>query len=278
MRRADPDRDNRGLQSTTADSWPSMTDATIERPEWFKLGDQLMWPLIGIGIAAVRSNPLSTPDLQSLAELALCHHAGCLEASIYANKRGKHSTAICLVRQSVEALTIAEIGLQSPEFAEPLLIAWKEGKKRYGDLRKTLEQHVWPRYGGGLWDEAWSEFYGNLARAVQPYAHYTSELQGWQLVTEAYEGGRTFVAMFGLETYDALQATRITLFHGLLTYMLGRILICHGKNSDAMSRHSDVLKLGQAIGSSKLLFKRGDWWTQLAPHMLFKPGYDWRDT
>src|SRR5262249_44087650 len=110
---------------------------------------------------------LSTPDLQSLAELALCHHAGCIEAGGHANRRGKHSAAICLVRQPVEALTIAEIGLQSPQFAEPLLMAWKDGKKSHGELRKALEQSVWPKYGTGLWDETWAEFYGNLARAVQ---------------------------------------------------------------------------------------------------------------
>jgi hypothetical protein len=253
-----------------------MTESSLEKPEWFELGDQLMWTLIGIGVATARSHRLSTPDLQSLAELALCHHAGCLESSSHANHSGKHSAAICLVRQSVEALTIAEIGLQPPDFAEPLLIAWKEGKKSHGELRKALEHHIWPAYGAGLWDETWSEFYGNLARAVQPYAHYTSELQGWQFVTVDYDGGRQFTATFGLETYDALQATRITLFHMLLTYMLGRILLFHGKNPDAMSRRADILKLGQALGSSTLLFKRGEWWAQLAPHMLFKPGHDWR--
>src|SRR5438552_7036328 len=136
-----------------------------DKPQWFTIGDQLLWPLIGMGIAATRSHRLSTPDLQALPELALCHHGGCIEAGGHANRRGKHSAAICLVRQSVEALTIAEIGLQSPEFAEPLLGAWKEGKKSHGELRKALEQNVWPQYGTGLWDETWAEFYGNLAKA-----------------------------------------------------------------------------------------------------------------
>jgi hypothetical protein len=251
-------------------------NAPEDKPQWFTIGDELLWPLIGMGVATARSHRLSTPDLQSLAELALCHHAGCIEAGGHANRRGKHSAAICLVRQSVEALTIAEIGLQSPQFAEPLLMAWKDGKKSHGELRKALEQSVWPKYGTGLWDETWAEFYGNLARAVQPYAHYTSELQGWQFTTTDYDGGKEFTAAFGLETYDALQATRITLFHMLLTYMLGRILLVHGKNPDVLARRGDILKLGHALGSSKLLFKRGEWWSQLAPHMLFKPGHDWR--
>lgn len=248
-----------------------------KQPEWFRVGDELLWPLIGMGVAAARSHRLPTVDLQPLAELALCHHAGCMEAGGHINRRGKHSAAICLVRQSVEALTIAEIGLQPPDFAEPLLSAWKEGKKSHGELRKALEKEVWPSYGSGLWDETWAEFYGNLARAVQPYAHYTSELQGWQFAMVAYGGGNQFVAMHGLETYDPLQATRITLFQMLLTWMLGRILLAHGRSPDVMSRRESIVRLGRALGKSKLLFERGDWWTQLAPHMLFKPGHDWRD-
>jgi hypothetical protein len=248
-----------------------------EKPDWFTLGDALQWALIGMGIAAARNHRLSTLDLQSLAELALCHHAGCLESSNYANRRGKHSAAICLVRQSVEALTIVEVGLQPPQFAEPLLFAWKAGKKTQGDLRKALERDVWPSCGKGLWDESWAEFYGNLARAVQPYAHYTPDLQGWQFATVDYDGGREFTATFGLETYDTLQATRITLFHMLLTWMLGRVLLAHGQNPDVLQRRESILTLGRALGASKLLFERGQWWCQLAPHMLFKPGHDWRD-
>lgn len=249
-----------------------------DNPRWFQLGDRLMWPLVGMGVATARAHRLSTPDLNSLAELAICHHAGCLEASGHANRRGKHSAAVCLVRQSVEALTIAEIGLQAPEWAEPLLLGWKEGKKSHGELRRALEHKVWPTYGSGLWNETWSEFYANLAKAVQPYAHYTTELQGWQFVTLSYEGGPEFTATFGLETYDPLQATRITLFHMLLTYMLGRILLSHGANADVVSRRAEIEALGAELGKSKLLFKRGEWWAELAPHMLFTPGHSWHDT
>ena len=67
--------------------------------------------------------------------------------------------------------------MQEPAIAEPLLLDWKNGKKSHGEVRKALERAVWPRYGVGLWSEPWSDFYANLARAVQPYAHYTPELQ-----------------------------------------------------------------------------------------------------
>ncbi len=44
-----------------------------------------------------------------------------------------------------------------------------------------------------------------------------------------YDGGSKFTAVIGLETYDPVQATRVTLLHILLTWMLGRILLAHGK-------------------------------------------------
>lgn len=211
-----------------------MKSAADQQPEWFVLGDELTWPLIGMAVASARNHRFTKFYFRQFADLAICHHAGCLQAGMHANRGGYHSAAICLVRQSVEALTIAEIGLQEPRWAEPLLDAWNDGKKSHGELRKALEQDIWPSYGVGLWDETWFEFYGNLAKAVQPYAHYTSRLQGWQFAVISYSGGREFVAMTGLETYDPLQATRITLFHMLLTWMLGRILLAHGKNPDVL--------------------------------------------
>ena len=246
-------------------------------PEWLQLGDSLLWPLVGMAAAACRNNKLSTPDLSALGELAMFHHAGCLEASGSINRRGKHSVAVGLVRQSVEALSIAEVSLQEPAFAEPLLADWKSGKKSHGEVRRALEREIWPLYGKGLWSEPWTEFYANLARAVQPYAHYTPELQGWQFVERAYDGSTTFIAEFGFETYDALKASRVTLLHMLLTWMLGRILLAKGSHPDASARHQDILRLGTALSQSKLLFANGDWGSQLAPHMLFKPGHSWRD-
>lgn len=248
-----------------------------DAPTWFQLGDQLLWPLIGMGMAATRECTELPIDLQPLGYNALIHHAGCLQSSMMANEKGKHSAAVCLIRQCVEALTVAEIGLQPPEFAQPLLEGWKSGKKTQGNLRKSLEEAIWPRYGSGLWNEPWAEFYGNLAKAVQPYAHYTTELEGWLYAVIDHDGGSEFTAMVGLETYDPLQATRITLFHMLLTWMLGRILLAHGQNEDILSRKTQISELGQALAASKLLFEKGEWWSQLAPHMLFKPGVDWRD-
>jgi hypothetical protein len=251
-------------------------------PTWFRIGNGLIWPLIGMGVAVARSVGLSA-ELKPIPELAICHHAGCVEAAGYANQRGKHSAAMSLVRQSLEALTVAEIGLQDPTFAEPLLAAWKKGKKSQGELRKALEQKIWPEYGVGLWDELWTEFHKNLAQAVQPYAHYSPELQGWQFATLSVDYDEksalnvSAIEMAGLETYDPLKATRITFFHMLLTWMLGRILLAEGRSRDVMARRQEIVRLGRALGASKLLFRRADWWAQFTPNLWFKPGRDWMD-
>jgi len=248
-----------------------------ELPTWFKLNEELMWSLIGMGLASTRKAAFSSYDLEQIGYLALLHHAGCLEAGIEANKNGKHSAAMCLVRQSVESLSVVEISLQEPSFAEPLLDGWKNGKKSHGLLRKELEEHIWPKYGTGLWRESWAMFYGNLAKSIQPYAHYTTELQGWQLLLVEYDGGKQYTAMAGLQTYDPIKATRITLFHALLTWMLGRILIAKGDNQDVLNVQQQITALGKAIGKSKLLFQSTEWWKQLTPDMLFMPGHSWRD-
>ncbi len=247
-----------------------------DKPDWFLLGEELMWPLIGMGCAVARTNQMPT-ELWALPELALCHHANCLRASIHANGEGCHSAAICLVRQSIEALTVFEIGIQPPDFAVPILSSWNDGNKSHGELRKALEKDVWPAYGTGLWDERWADFYGNLARAVQPYAHYTPKLSGWQYVTVESDDKGALVS-FGLVTQDPLKMTRIALFHMLLTWMLGRILLVHGKNTDALDRRASIMLLGQTLGQSKLLHHRGDWWMQLAPGMFFRAGHNWKDT
>ena len=209
--------------------------------------------------------------------MAVCHLAGCLETSIEVNQQGKHSAAICLIRQCVEALTIVEIGIQDESYAEPLLVAWSEGKKTQGQLRADLEQNVWPNYGNGLWDEPWAKYFGNLSRAVQPYAHYSPELQGWQWVTvtqfkwqKCYCGNRD-------KYLRRTQSRGFTLLHVLVIWTLGRILLASKKSKEALQLFNHIAEVGQALASSKLLFHKEDWGVQLVPYMFFQPGYTWFD-
>jgi hypothetical protein len=248
------------------------------QPKWLKLGEEFLGPLIGMGLATLQQVRTSDPDLSMIPNLALLHFAHCLETSMEANRAGKHSVAICLVRHCIETLTLIDVGLQNDAFAKPLLASWKNGTTS-GNLRVRLEKDIWPRYGNGLWDESWAEYFGNLARAVQPYAHYTHELQGWQLavISRDFFESSEYTALTGLRTYDSLKASRITLFHGLVVWTLGRLLLAHGGNRDVLDRAQQIEEWGHALGSSNLLFKRKDWGVELLADMFFRPGVDWRD-
>lgn len=259
-----------------------MTDQA--KPRWLKISDELLWPLVGMSLTSVTGRTASSFDLFIVPYYAGCHLAGCIEASMFANRQGKHSTSISLIRQSVEALTILELGLQSPEWADPIIADWKHGRLSHGQIRAKLEKAIWPSYGTGLWDESWSEYFGNLARAVQPYAHYTPELQGWQdqvIENDSSKNGDPgtigATVLVGLTTYDPIKATRVTFLHSLLAWTLGRLLLAHAGNPDVLERAQRIHELGQELGKSKLLFHKADWGTQLLPFMYFDEKDGWRD-
>lgn len=245
------------------------------RPRWLALGEDLLGPVVHVALITTRSLSFANEQVEPLAHMAACHFVGCLEASIEANKQGRHSVAICLLRQCLEALTVFEVGLQSEAYAVPLLLDWSEGRKTTGLLRKSLEQNVWADYGNGLWDEPWSEYFGNLAKAVHPYAHYSPELQGWQWAV-AIQRSTGAIMTIGMNTYDELRAARITLLHILLGWTVARILIAHADNEIALRHQKQVHDVAVALASSDLLFKQESWETQLTPHILFEYGYDWR--
>lgn len=188
-----------------------------------------------------------------------------------------HSVAMCLLRQCVEALTLVDLGLQSDGFRITLLKNWKEGRRSSGEIRQELERNVWPRYGRGLWDENWAEFFSNLARSVHPFAHYSPELLGWQVAVRKFDGRTQFVAEIAPAAYDPLKASRITLLHSLIVWTLARLTMENAPEDAVPEFTAEVEQLRVALGSSKLLFKTKDWADELAPHVLFLPGHDWRD-
>jgi len=261
----------------------------MRKPKWLLLSDEILWPVIGMGLAVLDQRMRSSPTRLNQAEIpytALLHFAHCLETSMKTNEEGKHSVAICLVRQCVEAITLIDIGLQENAYADPLLMAWKAGKKSHGELRASLQKNIWHQYGSGLWDEPWSDFFKNLAQAVQPYAHYSEELRHWQFATiwneDWVESQNTkppeALQMTGLlGAYDPLKASRITLLHCLLGWALARLLLANGESKDVAHREHKINELGSHLARSKLLFHKQDWGIQLRGMMLFRPGVDWLD-
>jgi hypothetical protein len=169
----------------------------------------------------------------------------------------------------VESLTIVDLGFCGSDHAEDLLRGWIDGNKSQGEIRKWMEQELWPRYGVGLWSEPWAAFFASLAKAVQPYSHYSSELMSWQPSIEgATEHGDAFLllAKIAVKNYDCTRATRITLLHSILVWALMRLLEVH--QIGAPVAPEAVRQLGASLGSSEYLEARvTDWSRQFWPWM-----------
>ena len=92
-----------------------------------------------------------------------------------------HANALSITRQCLEAISVIELGLAQVPGASQVLLRWEADKESAGEVRKWLEANVWPAYGHGLWSEPWADFMGKLAKAIQPYAHYSAKLAQWQM-------------------------------------------------------------------------------------------------
>jgi len=246
-------------------------------PKWLQLSERLSGPLFTCAGAALAPSESSDIDASLIPHLALFHLYHCLNASIVANREAKYSVAVCLLRQCVETLTIIDLGLQNHTYRDPLLHAWKDGKKSHGEIRRALEQDVWPRYEHGLWDESWRDYFANLAKAVQPYAHYTPELMGWQMAIRASDGGEKLIVETGESPFDAVRTSRITLLQALVVWTLGRLLVENTDHREAVAYRALLDDLRKALGTSKLLFKGREWADELVPFIWFKPGVSWQD-
>lgn len=250
----------------------------MQPPPWFVTGGRLKGEVFPAALAALRS--LETPGAfhdSLIPELALFHVSDCLAASMQANGGGQHSVAVSLLRGCLEALTLVDLGLQANAYRLPRLGQWNAAKRTAGDIRRDLERDVWPRYKQGLWNESWSDFFGNLARALHPYAHYSPELMGWQMSSVGMNSAGRGLVMLGPSQYDPLKATRITLLHTVLLWTVGNLTVLNAKAACAAPFGDALEALRTELGNSGLLFREGDWGIELMPHMWFKHGVDWRD-
>lgn len=245
-------------------------------PEWFTLAEDAN-PKILKRVAFAAENLNLPLQVKSLPIMAFWFLLNSMKLANGANREGMHANALAITRQCLEAISIIELGLSQSPAANVLLGRWEDRKASAGELRKWLEQNTWSGYGTGLWSESWSDFMGKLCKAIQPYAHYSPELVQWQerimMVDEESEDGKpTMILERGPKTYDPQKATRITLFHGLISFTLARIWIANNRTKDA-EFESLIERLRIALGKSRYL--DGDhtkWDEQFWAMMWFKDG------
>lgn len=241
-----------------------------EIPEWFRLSEEAT-PLVMKGVSAATATNKMSMQVRSAPMLAHWFMLDSLLLANQANREGMHANALSLTRQCLEALNVIELGICGHKEAETILERWDSDKITAGKLRAWLQNNVWPQYGSGMWSEPWSVFMREFASALQPYAHYGSKLAQWQvrLLPGISNENGSIKALVEMKprAYDSQKATRITMFHAILTYTLGRIYIAAHKNEKELNQL--IIRLGSALGSSRYLDGHATDWGQQFWAMLW---------
>jgi len=239
---------------------------TRKTPEWFLLSEEAT-PQVMSRVAKATSGSQMSMQVRSSPTLAHWFMLDSLLLANKANRDGMHANALSLTRQCLEALGIIELGICGHKDSEAVLLRWDRDEITPGKLRAWLEQNVWPQYGSGLWNEPWSTFMREFAAALQPFAHYGSKLAQWQVrllpgvaKEQNQSGPLTALIEMRPRAYDAQKATRITLFHAVLTYALGRIWVASNRDDTAFS--ALIVRLGTALGKSRYLDGHATDWSQ----------------
>ena len=252
--------------------WP-VADVERERA-WFDIGERLTKPTFDRIASAV--SELSLPiGVRQFPLSAFWFFLDSANLANQANREGMHANALVLTRQCVEAMSVIEVGLSTATGAADVLRRWNEDLESPGGLRKWLSVHAWPSYGQGLWAEPWTDFMGRVAKAVQPYAHYSAHLAQWQErlhVVKKVGGGFEAIIEARPRAYDAQKATRITLFHSLMVFALARVwLATRGHNDSDFAILTDEFR--RALGSSRYLDgHETNWDRQFWAYIFFKSG------
>lgn len=244
-------------------------------PEWFPATEEAN-PESMRRIADAVSSSQMTLQVKSAPMLAHWFMLDSLLLANQANRDGMHANALALTRQCVEAIGVIELGICRHPEAEAALLKWEADNLTPGKLRAWLQEKVWVGYGTGLWAEPWSTFMREFAAAIQPYAHYSRSLAQWQVrlhrIYDVTDGETDLKAILEMKprAYDPQKATRITLFHGLLTYTLGRIWIA--ANPGDSKFEALISRLGTALGKSRYLDGLETNWGQQFWAMLWERG------
>lgn len=243
-------------------------------PEWFAISEEANKPVMQRIANKASANDMSA-QVKSAPMMAHWFVLDTLLLANQANRDGMHANALALTRQCVEAIGIIEVGLCGHPDAEATLLNWDDDRLNPGKLRAWLQENVWPRYGSGLWTEPWSTFMREFSGAVQPYAHYSRNLAQWQMrlirAPDAVDADdlRAIIEIRP-RAYDAQKATRITLFHAILTYALGRIWMA--SNFEDTEFAALINRLGSALSKSRYLDGHQTDWSQQFWAMVWEAG------
>ncbi len=227
-------------------------------------------------LRVVRESWANNPPIKNLQLQFLPHWAGkhCLESVVIsrlANEAGGHAIAVGLLRHSVEALSVVAMGISSWSQKVKTLEKWEKEKLSQGALRRSLEQDVWPTTGlRGLWGESWSQFWRNLCKAVQPYAHFSPPLMRWHQRAEMKGDKFLFWVNHPEGDFEQYRADRIATFQLLVLWAFGELV--NAFQAAPEPELESLIKLVNAIrlqlSVAPVFFHGENWEVQLLPFVF----------
>ena len=244
-------------------------------PDWFRLSEEI-GPSVYQRLSFALSNSNLDVRIRQQPLQALWHLLNVLFIANTANREGMHANALSITRQCIECISVVELGVCGHPQASDLLLRWNSDNLRPGELRAWLERNVWPVHGAGLWTESWSDFMTALARSLQPYAHYSAPLSQWygrlhDVQRSEAGGGVQALLEVGPKLYDPQKATRITLYHALVTFTLARICASTlTTNDEKFCERVEHFRV--ALGKSRYFDGDGTKWEQQFWAMMWFEG------
>jgi hypothetical protein len=221
----------------------------------------------------VRRAWVDRPPVEDLQLQYIPHYAGkhCLESvrlSRLANEGGAHAVAVGLLRDAVEALSLVALAISDDPEKVRILNQWNEERLSSGDLRKQLETRVWPSVTiTGLWGEAWEIFWASLARAVQPYAHFSPLRMRWHQHVQIIDGKWHVWINHPAGDFEPYRAARVVAFQ-LLVFWAFAELVC-AFNAAPANHLSRLTKFAgdarQWLSTNDVFFQGEKWDIQLMP-------------
>jgi hypothetical protein len=211
------------------------------------------------------------------------HYAGkhCLQSvrlSRLANEGGAHAVAVGLLRDAVEALSLAALAISPNSEKVRLLREWNDERLSAGEVRKHLEARVWPSVTiTGLLGEPWTKFWANLAGAVQPYAHFTPLRMRWHQHVDIIDGKWHFWVNHPSGDFELYRAARIGAFQLTVFWAFAEIVCAFNAGPGERVRNLALLANDAKLwlGKNEVFFQGEKWEVQLMPFVYPTEGRHW---
>lgn len=218
------------------------------------------------GLADLQDEQGDRSHEMTLPKIAASHFAAHFVTAGWANRCGLHAVSLGTARQAFEALSIIELGFLGVR-GRNQLVRWEAGSITAGAVRQWLEAEEWPAYPAGIRGLSWIDFMSSLAKALQPYAHFSPRLLQWNMnVIQAPKGDHRGLVAVGPTSYDASRAARIQLLRGVLLWVLGMVMEVTQTGAPSDRRQEELKNLRTEIEGSEWLIS--DNWTEiLTPHV-----------